>query len=96
MDIPQHDEGILAAGTAPVYAQATKLHLLQWVDFIPEGDGELKRQVAEYNKQMKTEVTLETINRDPLVRASVATRRGHGPNGPGETNGKRKPIRYGV
>ena len=28
-------EGILAAGRAPAFAQATKIHLLQWVDFIP-------------------------------------------------------------
>src|SRR5262245_60774596 len=49
-------EGILAAGRAPARAQATKIHLLQWVDFIPEGDVEIRRQVAEYNKQMKVEV----------------------------------------
>jgi ABC-type glycerol-3-phosphate transport system substrate-binding protein len=59
-------EGILAVRRAPAFAQATKIHLLQWVDFIPEGDVEVKRQVAEYNKQMKVEVTFETINANDL------------------------------
>ena len=55
-------EGILAARRAPAFAQAAKVHLLQWVDFIPEGDVELRRQAAEYSKQTKVEVTVETIN----------------------------------
>ena len=33
-----------AARRAPAYAQGTKLHVVRWVDFIPEGDVELKRQ----------------------------------------------------
>ena len=36
-------EGILAAHRAPAYAQGTKLHMVRWVDFIPEADVELKR-----------------------------------------------------
>jgi len=59
-------EGILASRRAPAYAQATKLHLLHWVDFVPEGDVELKRQIAEYSKQMKVEITFETINANDL------------------------------
>ncbi len=59
-------EGILAAQKAPAFAQSTRLHLLHWVDFIPEGDAELKRQIAEYSKQMKVEVTFETINANDL------------------------------
>ena len=39
--------GVLEAQRAPAYAQARKLHILQFVDFVPEGDGELRRQVAE-------------------------------------------------
>jgi hypothetical protein len=35
-------EGILAARRAPAFAQTTKLHLLHWVDFIPEGDAEMR------------------------------------------------------
>ncbi len=59
-------EGILASQTAPAHAQGTKLHLLHWVDFVPEGDVELKRQIAEYSKQMKVEITFETINANDL------------------------------
>ena len=40
-------DGILAARRAPAYAQGTKLHLLHWVDFVPEGDVELKRRIAQ-------------------------------------------------
>ncbi|MGH7360264.1 MAG: twin-arginine translocation signal domain-containing protein, partial [Candidatus Methylomirabilales bacterium] len=36
--------GILEAQRAPAYAQAQKLHILRWTDFIPEADAELKRQ----------------------------------------------------
>jgi len=72
-------EGILAARRAPAFAQATKIHLLQWVDFIPEGDVEVKRQVAEYNKQMKVEVVFETINANDLqARITAAIQSGAG------------------
>ncbi len=74
-------EGILAARRAPAFAQATKLHLLHWVDFIPEGDVELKRQIAEYNRQTKTDVTLETINANDLqARITAAIQSGAGPD----------------
>ena len=29
--------GILAAGRAPAFAQGTRLHILRWVDFTPDG-----------------------------------------------------------
>ena len=70
-------EGILAAERAPALAQATKVHLLQWVDFIPEGDVEVRRQVAEYTKQTKVEVTFETINANDLqARITAAIQSG--------------------
>ena len=72
-------EGILAARRAPARAQVTKLHLLQWVDFIPEGDAEIRRQVAEYNRQMKVEVTFETINANdlqPRITAAIQSQAG--------------------
>jgi secreted PhoX family phosphatase len=47
-------EAILASRQAPAFAQGTEVHLLQWVDFIPEGDAELRRQVAEYSAQAKS------------------------------------------
>src|SRR5947207_584483 len=73
--------GLLAAGggVAPAFAQPTKLHLLQWVDFIPEGDAELRRMIAEYNRQMKMDVTLETINANDLqARITAAIQSGAG------------------
>ena len=30
--------GILSVGQAPAYAKGTKLHLLQWLNFVPAGD----------------------------------------------------------
>src|SRR5213594_5203991 len=75
--------GLLAAGggVAPAFAQPTKLHLLQWVDFIPEGDAELRRMIAEYNRQMKMEVTFETINANDLqARITAAIQSGSGPD----------------
>src|ERR1044071_3363597 len=50
--------GILASRRAPARAQTTRLHLLFRVDFMPQGEAELKRQLAEYGKQMKMEVAL--------------------------------------
>src|SRR5262245_25048083 len=54
-------EGILASRPAPALAQGTKLHWVRWVDFIPESDVELKRQMPEASKALGAEVTLETI-----------------------------------
>jgi multiple sugar transport system substrate-binding protein len=72
-------EGILAARRAPAFGQTTKVHLLQWVDFIPEGDAEVRRQVAEYGKQAKVEVVFETINANDLqARITAAIQSGAG------------------
>jgi len=74
-------EGILATRRAPAFAQTTKIHLLQWVDFIPEGDVEVRRQVAEYTKQTKVEVVFETINANDLqARITAAMQSGAGPD----------------
>src|SRR5437762_3957332 len=59
-------EGIVAAGRAPAFAQGTKVHWVRWVDFIPESDVELKRQMPEASKALGAEVTLETINANYL------------------------------
>lgn len=59
-------EGILDARRAPAWAQGTKLHIVRWVDFIPESDVELKRQMPEASKALGAEVTLETINANDL------------------------------
>ncbi len=71
--------GILVSRQAPALAQATRLHLLFRVDFIPQGEAELKRQLADYGKQMKMEVTLETINENDLqTRITAAIQSGAG------------------
>ena len=73
--------GILASGRAPARAQTTRLHLLFRVDFIPQGEAELKCQLAEYGKQMKMEVSLETINENDLqTRITAAIQSGSGPD----------------
>ena len=72
-------EGILAARRAPAFGQTPKVHLLQWVDFIPEGDVELRRLFAEYSAQNKVKVTLETINANDLqARITAAIQSGSG------------------
>ena len=74
-------EGILASQRAPAFAQGAEIHLLQWVDFIPEGDAELRRQCAEYSSQTKTKVTVETINANDLqARITAAIQSGSGPD----------------
>jgi multiple sugar transport system substrate-binding protein len=74
-------EGILAARRAPAWAQGAKVHLLQWVDFVPEGDVELKRQCAEASKVLGAEVVLETINANDLqARITSSIQSGAGPD----------------
>ena len=72
-------EGILASRHAPAFAQPVRIHLLHWPDFIPEGDVELRRQITEYNKQMKTDVFMENINGNdlqPRITAAIQTAAG--------------------
>src|ERR671925_1413155 len=72
-------EGILASRQAPAYAQGTKLHWVRWVDFIPESDVELKRQMPEASKALGAEVQLETINANDLQpRITAAIQSGTG------------------
>src|SRR5256885_9370168 len=58
--------GLTAAGRAPAFAQGSKLHIVRWVDFIPEADVELKRQAPEASKALGAEVTFEFINANDL------------------------------
>ena len=72
-------EGIVAARRAPAFAQGAKLHWVRWVDFIPESDVELKRQMPEASKALGAEVTLETINANDLQpRITAAIQSGSG------------------
>ena len=73
--------GILASRQAPALAQTIRLHLLHRVDFIPQGEAELKRQLADYGRQMKMDVVLETINENDLqTRITAAMQSGSGPD----------------
>src|SRR5436189_6220958 len=72
-------EGVVAARRAPAYAQGTKLHWVRWVDFIPESDVELKRQMPEASKALGAEIQLETINANDLQpRITAAVQSGSG------------------
>jgi multiple sugar transport system substrate-binding protein len=73
-------EAILAARTAPAFAQGAKLHLVRWNDFIPEADVELKtRQIPEASKALGAEITLETINANDIQpRLTAAIQSGSG------------------
>jgi multiple sugar transport system substrate-binding protein len=72
-------EGILAARRAPAFAQGTKLHIVRWVDFIPEADVELKRQAPEASKALGAEVQFEFINANDLQpRITAAVQSGAG------------------
>jgi multiple sugar transport system substrate-binding protein len=72
-------EGIVAARQAPAFAQGTKLHIVRWVDFIPEADVELKRQAPEASKALGAEVTFEFINaNDVQPRITAAIQSGAG------------------
>ena len=71
--------GILAAHRAPAFAQGTKVHIVRWVDFIPEADVELKRQAPEASKALGAEVTFEFINANDLQpRITAAIQSGSG------------------
>ena len=69
-------EGILASRQAPAFAQGTKLHLVRWVDFIPEADVELKRQAPEAGKALGCEVSFEFINANDLQTRITAAVKG--------------------
>src|ERR671924_199446 len=71
--------GILASHRAPAFAQGTKLHIVRWVDFIPEADVELKRQAPEASKALGAEIQLEFINANDLQpRITAAIQSGSG------------------
>jgi multiple sugar transport system substrate-binding protein len=72
-------EGILAARRAPARAQGTKLHIVRWVDFIPEADVELKRQAPLASRALGAEVVFEFINANDLqARITAAIQSGSG------------------
>src|SRR5262245_59792654 len=72
-------EGIVGARQAPAFAQGSKLHWVRWVDFIPESDVELKRQMPEAEKALGAQIQFETINANDLQpRITAAIQSGAG------------------
>jgi multiple sugar transport system substrate-binding protein len=65
--------GILAAGKAPAYAQATTVHWLKWNDFVPAGDQILRQSMlAEAEKALGFKINMETIGLNDLQPRATA------------------------
>src|SRR5262249_14131980 len=72
-------EGILSARRAPAYAQGGKLHIVRWVDFIPQAAGALKRPAPEASRPLGAEVPFDFINANDLQpRITAAIQSGSG------------------
>jgi multiple sugar transport system substrate-binding protein len=66
-------------GKAPAYAQARKVHYLQWSSFIPAADDEINRQAEEFKKATGIDITVEMINQnDMAARITAAVESGSG------------------
>ena len=74
--------GILAAGRAPAYAQATTVHWLRWNDFVPASDQLLRREMLpEGEKALGIKINFETVNANDLQpRITSAIQSGAGPD----------------
>src|SRR5262249_18792878 len=71
--------GILLAQKPPSFPKGTKLHLLEWVSFVPAADAELKRQADEFGKLAGVDVTVELINfndLNPRIASAIETKAG--------------------
>src|SRR2546426_10034218 len=74
-------ESIVAARRAPAFAQGPGLTILGWVEFVPAGDVELKRQAGEASKALGAEVVFESINANDLQpRITASIQSGAGPD----------------
>ena len=72
---------LTAAGSAPAFAQGTRLHLLQWSHFVPAADQLFDQQAKEFGKQAGVEVQLERINQNDIqARITAAVQSGSGPD----------------
>jgi multiple sugar transport system substrate-binding protein len=73
---------ILASGRAPAFAQATTIHWLRWVDFVPASDEVLRKEIApECQKALGMTLNVETINgNDIQARTTAAIQSGSGPD----------------
>ena len=73
---------ILASGQTPAFAQATTIHWLRWVDFVPSSDEVLRKEIVpECQKALGITLNLETINgNDIQARTTAAIQSGSGPD----------------
>jgi ABC-type glycerol-3-phosphate transport system substrate-binding protein len=74
--------GILAAGRAPAYAQATSIHWVRWSDFVPASDKLLREKILpEGEKALGMKIRFETINANDIqARVTAAIQAGTGPD----------------
>jgi multiple sugar transport system substrate-binding protein len=73
--------GILSAGQAPGYPKGTKLHQLQWINYVPPADNVFLAQAEEFGKLMGVEVQVERIGQnDVRTRATAAIEAKAGPD----------------
>ena len=74
--------GILAAHRAPVFAQASTVHVLRWNDFVPAADKVLREvYVPEVQKALGIKLNVETVNANDIpARATAAIQSGNGPD----------------
>ena len=74
--------GILATGRAPAYAQATTLHWVKPVDFVPISDQILKGKIKEEcQKALGITLNVETIEGNGVqARTTSAIQSGAGPD----------------
>ena len=74
--------GILSAQRAPVFAQASTVHILRWNDFVPAADKVLREVfVPEVQKALGIKLNVETVNANDIpARATAAIQSGSGPD----------------
>ena len=74
--------GILATGRAPAFAQASTVHWLRWVDFVPASDQAMKNEIIpECEKALGIKLTIEMINgNDIQARTTASIQSGSGPD----------------
>jgi len=71
--------GIVAAQKPPSFPKGTKLHILEWVSFVPPSDQEFKRLAEEFGKLAGVDVTVEFINMNdlnPRIASAIETKAG--------------------
>jgi multiple sugar transport system substrate-binding protein len=70
---------IVAAQKAPSFPKGTRLHILEWVSFVPASDKEFKRLAGEFGKLAGVDVTVEFINMNdlnPKIASAIETKAG--------------------